>query len=433
MQRYRRVLKAIVLVGLPGLGLSGIALAADTTISGFLSVGGGKSSENTTAGYAGYNEDQVTFDADTLFGLQVTSQVSEKVKVTGQLEARGSDDYKVEDQWAYVSYAFNDNVTARAGRLRTPLYLYSDFVDVGYAYSWIRPPSDVYYLPFNNVQGMDFVWNFSAGPVDSTIQGYFGALTDNFNLNGEDVNTKLRKQTGLSYQANWNWLTFRTAYHQATLTVDSESLNKLSAAVTATCGGLALAQTQVPFPLAQCSAKYDYDQLTASEDKGKFLEFGLLIDTSHFVAALEKVTFKVDNSPFSDDIRSYGMVGWRFGDFLLHFTHSVSADKRKDLRTGIPTEVALPPVQLPPAFYALQAAIRALNCTRGSNPLSCPPGQKGALEQTQTTFDTDAVTDSLGLRWDFATSTAFKIEVQKVKDDRDGDQTITKFAIQSVF
>lgn len=57
----------------------------------------------------------------------------ENLSVTGQLVARG-DTSEVKAEWLYLSYQFNPNLRINVGRQRMPLFLYSDYMDVGYAY-----------------------------------------------------------------------------------------------------------------------------------------------------------------------------------------------------------------------------------------------------------------------------------------------------------
>lgn len=391
MQREKSVLAAAVLAV-----MTGAAHAGDVTFSGFLTVGGGVADDEDAVGYAGYEEDDLTFDTDTVFGLQVSSAVTEQLTVTGQLVARGTDDYDVDAEWAYVSYAFSDSFTGRMGRLRTPLYLYSDYVDVGYAYSWLRAPREVYYLPFNNFQGVDFVWNFPMGSLDGTVQWYYGALTDSF-FNTDiqaDLDTQLRGQTGLAFTLSYDWLTLRAAYHTADLSIDAPP--------NPTVDGLAA--------LLRFNGFNDNaDRLYTVEDKGTFKQIGFTVDTGMFVAAGESVEFEVEDTPFSIDKRKYLMLGLRFGDFLIHVTGAEIEDEAADLASGIPVSAGTAPL------------IAGLNLVANQ-------------------FVAESETVSVGLRWDFTSSAALKIQVDDITDNKidqpsdvDNDQRVIAFGISTVF
>lgn len=393
MQRNKSLLAAAVLVA-----LTGAAHAGDVTVSGFLTVGGGVADDEEATAYAGYSEEDFTFDADTVFGLQVSSAVNDKLTVTGQLIARGTNDYEVDAEWAYLSYAVNDSFTWRMGRFRTPLYLYSDYVDVGYAFSWIRAPREVYYLPFNNVQGIDFLSQYSIGSWDGTVQGYYGALTDSFfNTDFQAlVSTELRNQMGLAVTLGNDWLTLRAAYHKADF-----DLTGYEAPLAGLIGALQFFGYQD-----------NAERLLVEEDSGDFISVGFTIDTGTFVAAGESIRFEIDDAPFSIDKRSYLMLGFRAGDFLFHVTGSRSRDDAADLSSGIDPTILIPTDDGPAPLFAVVDAVANANVA-----------------------DNDVF--SVGMRWDFTSSAAFKLQVDDYSDNDDdsgnSDQKVVSFAISTVF
>jgi len=74
-----------------------------------------------------------------------------------------------------LSYEINDSTQINAGKLRIPFYRYSDFLDVGYAYPWARPPQTVYNLVFSTFDGLSIVNNHTIGDWDSTVQAVYGS------------------------------------------------------------------------------------------------------------------------------------------------------------------------------------------------------------------------------------------------------------------
>ena len=69
---------------------------AEINFNGFLSVGGGLLvDDDEIASYEGFDGDWNT-DPDTVFALQVSAAINDKVTATGQLIARGTDDYDIE-------------------------------------------------------------------------------------------------------------------------------------------------------------------------------------------------------------------------------------------------------------------------------------------------------------------------------------------------
>lgn len=385
--------KHMLALAVAGALTAPLAVAGDMRFSGFLSLGGGLVDDAKSQGYGGYSEEDITFDHN-IFGLQVSGDVSDKLTATVQLTARGSEDYQVNTEWAYLSWQATDNSKVRMGRLRTPFYMYSDFLDVGYAYPWISPPREVYYLPFNNVNGVDFYTSTTWLNLDATFQAYFGGFDDQLDLDGDGVeeSAKTRNQMGLAGTLGRDWWTLRAAYHQADLTIDVMGVPL--------GGGQTLGDLASLLSLSGFSA--NADKLLVDEDKASFAELGLNIDTGTFVAAAEHVEFEAKNSLLSKNVREYVMGGVRFGSWLVHVTASKTKDEVSHPEAGIP--------------LAQQTALLI--------------GTLQAVAQSQV-IERDVIT--LGTRWDLTAGTALKLQYDDVSDDVRGDQKVYSFAVQTVF
>ena len=118
------------------------AQASDIQINGFMNVILGVSS-NDEVSVDGYDEGMSSAN-NSAVGLQFFKQVNDSTSATVQLVARGTNQFNAEAAWTYVSYSFDKNTDIRVGRLRTPVYHYSDFLEVRYAYNWTTPSSIIY-------------------------------------------------------------------------------------------------------------------------------------------------------------------------------------------------------------------------------------------------------------------------------------------------
>src|SRR5690554_2645528 len=137
--------------------------------NGFFSTGVAKSSND--AGFDGITEKTSVADL-SLFALQGTFDVSDKSQAVFQLVGRGAEDWDPVVEWAYLSYRPMNNLQLRAGKMRLPLFMYSDSLEVGYAQPWARPPQSVY------------------GPI--SIKSYVGAdATYTMNLDNSAVTGQL--------------------------------------------------------------------------------------------------------------------------------------------------------------------------------------------------------------------------------------------------
>jgi hypothetical protein len=361
------------------------AFASDVNISGFLSVGGGMVDDESSVSYDGYDDEDLTFDRN-LLGLQFTGQVNERITATVQLLARSEKDYQVDAEWAYLSWQATDNGKVRVGRLRTPLYMYSDYLDVGYSYPWISAPNEVYYLPFNNVEGVDYYVTAPLGSFDTSFQAYFGSLDSDFSFeDGTQGNASLRNQMGVAATFGKDWWNLRAAYHQVDLTVDIFS-------------------AELDGFVSQLMINPDFDYLVPRitiDDKASFAQIGINIDTGLFVAAAEHVEFEVDQSLLAKNIRDYLMVGLRLGNFLFHVTSSKADDETAALSAGIPASTAT--AQL-----------------------------IGTLDAIAAAREVDREVLGFGTRWDITSGTALKLQLDDV-DDVNGEQKVFSVALQAVF
>lgn len=387
--RKKNLLAAAVLAALA----APVAQASDLNLSGFLSVGGGMVADDKDPGYGAYDEEDLTFD-NNLLGIQISGTVSEKLTATVQLTARSENDYEVDAEWAYLSWQATENSKVRVGRLRTPFYMYSDFLDVGYAYPWITPPREVYYLPFNNVNGVDYYTTSTLGSFDTSFQAYFGGFDEELDLDGDGVMeaANTRNQMGVAATLGKGWWTLRAAYHRADLTVDVANVGM---PIFGTLGNFAAT-------LAQSGFGQNANNLLADDDTATFAEIGLTIDTGRFVAAAEYVEFAPEDSLLSKNKRGFVMGGVRFNDWLIHITAAQAKDEAATPEAGIPVSQ-----QTAPFIGALQAI---------------------AADQV---LERDVLT--LGARWDVTTGTALKFQVDDVDNKNVTDQTVYSVALQTVF
>ena len=87
---------------------------------------------------------------------------------------RGVNDFEPSLEWLYGTYDFTPETSLKFGQMRLPVYRYSDYMDVGVAYPWLRIPSDAYSLALTNYQGLNLDMNFDFGEVTTQLRLYFG-------------------------------------------------------------------------------------------------------------------------------------------------------------------------------------------------------------------------------------------------------------------
>ncbi|CAH9057810.1 hypothetical protein PSECIP111951_01744 [Pseudoalteromonas holothuriae] len=122
----------------------------------------------------GQYKNDITFKAESIFAVQATMDLAENFSATAQLVAKGVDDFEPEFDWYYVTYKPTDNLTLMAGRRNIPMYYFSEFSEVGYAYPWMRPPANLYWWQVTQFNGVHAMYDFELGDYSNTITVFYG-------------------------------------------------------------------------------------------------------------------------------------------------------------------------------------------------------------------------------------------------------------------
>ena len=218
--------------------------AAEIDISGFASFVGGKtlntntlpngdepevlidpvdSTQNGERNDKAYYSEDLSFSPDTSYGLQIRADLSEGLTVTTLLSGKGTDNFQAEIDWAYLTYEINNNVKFHAGRKRLPFYYYSDFIDVGYAYHWVRPPVDIYTLPIKSYEGLGLSLAHVVGSWELSSQFLVGSGSEKNSLIGD---LTMNSIVGAEVKAANSWLEVRSAYSVAEIFTRGTTTNE---------------------------------------------------------------------------------------------------------------------------------------------------------------------------------------------------------------
>jgi len=169
----------------------------DWQVSGFTSLGLGRMQEPGLE-FLGYDNEKWRAKGDSVLGLQLNADMAERLSMTLQVVSRGynqddTNSFEPELDWLFLSYHLNSAWRIRIGRMRTPHYLYSETVDVGYSYVWARPPIDVYSTilsTFSYFDGADIRYLTHSNNVDIDLQlfsGYMKRSRDNLEIKVEPM------------------------------------------------------------------------------------------------------------------------------------------------------------------------------------------------------------------------------------------------------
>jgi len=167
-------------------------------VSGFARVIGGYLDHDDRR-FEGYT-DEVSFGEQSLVAVQPTYSFNDKLSVTSQLIGHTNSDRDSGVEWAYLSYQPNSAWHLRAGKLRTPFFIYSDSIDVGYSYPWVTAPIQIYdnYM-FSTFNGASASYYQSGSEVALNLEAYYGYFKGDLFFEGSkvDLETEVEDLAGI--------------------------------------------------------------------------------------------------------------------------------------------------------------------------------------------------------------------------------------------
>lgn len=186
------------------LGLYAMAAAAavDVSFSGYGTVGYTQSDQSYN--YQRFINQQGTFKRDSILGVQMDAKLSDDFgftlqgKVAPSLKSESNVDATI--SWAFLSWRPTNDWLVRVGRIRVPIYLHSENMDVGSTFDFARLPAEVY----NSAQTTDGdgihigkTWNLDAGEL--TLLGYHGSANTYYRFYRRDNEPSLALSSGAYY------------------------------------------------------------------------------------------------------------------------------------------------------------------------------------------------------------------------------------------
>ncbi len=158
---------------------------------------------------------------ESMVGVQANAHIDDQLSAVVQVDARGLNGYQASVDWAYVSYNLNNQFTVQAGRKRLPLYMYSDYNYIGYAYPWIRPPVDLYGWEIYSYDGANLQYTNTFGDWALSTNSWAGnstnlnapGLTNIYNT-GTPMDTSWRDIIGTSIDFSNDYVHLRAVYMQ---------------------------------------------------------------------------------------------------------------------------------------------------------------------------------------------------------------------------
>ncbi|MES2261239.1 MAG: porin [Pseudomonadota bacterium] len=346
--------------------------ASSLSIGGFGTLGAAVSDTGDVQ-FARYNQavgvkDSPRIGLDSNLGLQVTYQANDWLSATAQVLTRKSTspEFTTELTWAFLRMKVGDETSVRVGRIVVPAFAISDYQNVGYANTMMRPPVELYGQdPIEGTDGVDVNFQHSLGGVDFTAQAYAGVSRGKLFLQagGGQVAKFTAPGYGLALSAEYKPFTVRFAHLRS-------RFDSRIAPVTALAGALRSAG------FSQLG-----DDITLEKKRIHFTSVALGMDWNSIVLQGEYGRRRPQEATYAAATDAwYVFAGYRFGKIMPYYAHAAYSNAGSTV--NIPAALA----KAPP----LAAAVGGL---------LAPSEQSSHL---------------VGVRWDVAKSMALKVQVDRV-------------------
>ncbi len=340
-------------------------------------------------------QNDASFETDSRFGLQISSDIAKDMSVVSQLLGTGvNGNFNAIVEWAYIDYRPTNWLSIHSGKIKQPVYLVNDYVEVGYAYPWIRPPAEVYYLnnPLNTVNGIEFLMQFPVGPGMLSFQPYVGSNRDIIPNTGGAGFFEAEKIRGIDVKYSGRGF----AVHASSFACEVKLFGQMNDQPTA--------------------LGFNVDIQLDGEGKCEVNAAGFNLDMANVVVYAEvqnRLTNGALSRPFGDQEAGYVTLGYRFGRWLPHVTYA-----------SITGEAAT---------YGLATGQGAVQCA--SSEVSCDLAAFGGpVVPSGTGFMNFPVaiqtSITAGLRYEINDSAALKIEHSVI--DVEQDPTVLAEANQGI-
>jgi len=243
----------------------------------------------------------------------------------------------------------------------------SDYRQVGYSNTWIRPPVEMYgQVPFDSDDGADVLYRKAVGPADISAQVFYGKTDASL----PTAAIQSRKNWGANATITVGPLTLRAGRNQSAFTSNSATVTQLLTAVNA-AGFTALANRlnplNVPF---------------------KFTDYGFSLDETHLTVQGEMSKATAGGFVASTDAQ-YLLAGYRVGKLTPYAMYA------RQWVTSARTDTTIP--QVGPLI-----------------PLAL------GVNQLINSVGADQHTISAGARWDVHESVDLKLQVDRVSPEGNG-------------
>ena len=322
---------------------------------------------------------------DSRLGLQIDAHFNDDFSATAQwvLRDRSGQFFEQNLDLAFLRWDVSPELFIRLGRVSPDVFMLTDHRNVGYAYPWMRPPHEFYgQIPIYHYDGLDITHKLALHGGFLTVK-LFGGYTHNqisSFVENETIEQGGTIFSGSAVYMKGDW-TSRLSYSQFEVTHDSSDLNLLRQTLTNPAVNLVWPGVQSLAPRIQTIGTI-----------ARFSEIGAAYDDGIWLAQAEASYIDTDSPFFPSMASGYFSLGRRFSSLTLYGLLGIG--KSLNSKTNIP-QLLFPDPNLVVAQKSLDQALNN---------------------------NIDEKSLSLGLRWDFSTNMALKLQWSHFWLGRNGTQ-----------
>jgi hypothetical protein len=287
---------------------------------------------------------------------------------------------------AYVGYRPTPNTHLRLGRTSPDIFLFSDSRNVGYVYPWARPPVDFYgFAPVGSINGIDLNQRWHQGDVlwrARATAGSFGISVIR-QSDGKRIPIQGRDALVLSLAREQGNLLLKASYFDARLNAGlSSGLAQLRQGLTQL--------SALPVPgLAESIAPLQTNLW--SQGGVRYISLGSQWDNGPWTAIGEYSDLDIPKSPLGAQ-RAYASLGYRYQRVTFYGLASRVLPKK--------------PPATAPDLQALAPMIGPAAAAQAQQLVDFTADAGAMLRFDQSTF-------GVGMRWDWASCCALKLQVDR--------------------
>ena len=342
------------------------------------------------------NDGAVSFSSDSLYALQISSSLSDKVSTTVQIVAEGKDEFDLDVQWAFLSYQVDPSLQWKIGRMPIRMFNRSEYEKVGITNDYARLPVSVYRgFDFSTADGIGVTKKLFIKDTVITLSGSYSSWDGQIETNsGGTFDAKMDDLISINFEVDGDWWKIFAGGFNSTWSEDATDfynyIDSLGSGAATAAGINGASNTDVN--------KFT-STLSYQGENSWYRYAGYSINVNSFISDFEYVKYGIDNTFLPDAKAWFVSVGYRFGKSVL----TVRTEKLD---------------------YKLDESIK--------NSLTHPILQGAATAIHNSFSSLNMEGDAISYRYDYMPNMAFKAEVFK-GESPGGDFTAITAGVDFIF